>query len=581
MKKTLLFKVFSGYCIVTIVLSTLILAFSFPIIRHYHIETVAGNLKDLATVLKPQLTSALIEENSQRLDSIAKSLGSEIRARITVITLNGKVLADSDENPSVMDNHRTRTEVAQALEGTTGSFVRFSNTMKKEMLYVAIPIEKDKKIIGVIRVSQYLENIDNITNKIRVKIFQIALLIIGISLLAAFIFSRNLSRPLRELTNAAQRVAKNDFDVKVFLKNKDELRDLAESFNFMVGRIKTLFAELYKQKEEWNSIILSLREGFLILDKDEKVIFFNESFESIINNTPEKGRFYWEVIREPKLSELIREVRETKRDMLKEIEFNNRTFSCSATFLLSQKEIAIVFHDITDIKNLEKIKTDFVQNISHELRTPLTSIKGFIETLGETVKNAEQRRYIDIVKRNTDRLINIISDLLLLSELEERNAEPEYEKVDLKILIENSVKIFEQQLAEKGLSLTVTINPETPAIQGDAFKLEQMIINLLDNAIKYTDKGNISITLGPNGKTVILTVQDTGVGIPGDHLPRIFERFYVVDKSRSKKLGGTGLGLSIVKHIVILHNGKIDVESTLGVGTKCIVTFPLDPSVVL
>jgi len=581
MKKTLLFKVFSGYCIVTIILSALILAFSFPIIRHYHIETVAGSLKDLAMILSPQLTPMLIDGNSQRLDSIAKSLGREIHSRITVIAPDGKVLADSEKNPSVMDNHRTRTEVAQALEGTPGRFVRFSDTLKKEMLYVAIPIEKDKKVIGVIRLSQYLENIDNITNQIRLKIFQITFLIIGISLLAAFIFSRNLSKPLHELILAAQRVAKNDFNVKVFLKNKDELRDLAESFNFMVDQIKTLFAELYKQKEEWDSIILSLREGFLILDKDEKVVFFNESFKSMINTAPEKGRFYWEVIREPKLSELIREVRETKKDLMKEAEFNNRIFSCSATFLLSQKEIAIVFHDITDIKNLEKIKTDFVQNISHELRTPLTSIKGFIETLGETVKNAEQKRYIDIVKRNTDRLINIINDLLLLSELEEKNTEPEYEKVDLKVLIENSVKIFEQQLSEKGLNLAVAINPETPEIQGDAFKLEQMIINLLDNAIKYTDRGDISVSLGPHEKTVILTVQDTGVGIPGDQLPRIFERFYVVDKSRSKKLGGTGLGLSIVKHIVILHNGKIDVESTLGVGTKCIVTFPLDPSAAL
>jgi len=581
MKRTLFFKIFGGYFVLTIALSALILAFSFTVIRHYHIETIAGGLRDLATVIRAQISQPLIDGNLQRLDTLAKSSGKDTGTRITIIGFNGAVLADSEEDPKKMENHRTRTEVASALEGSPGRFVRFSDTLKREMLYVAVPVYKDKKVIGAVRLSQYLKNIDTITGRIRLSIFQITLFIIGASLVAAFIFSNSLSNPIHELIAASQRVAKNDFNVKVFLKNRDELRDLAENFNDMVSRIKMLFSELSRQKEEWNSVILSLREGFLILDKGEKVIFFNESFKSIINANPDKGKFYWEVIREPKLSELIKNVRETKHNHIKEIEFNNRTFSCSATFLNLQEEIAIVFHDITDIKNLEKIKTDFVQNVSHELRTPLTSIKGFIETLGEAVSSTEQKHYVDIVKRNTNRLINIINDLLLLSELEEKHMEPELEKVDLKVLMENSVKIFEQQLAEKGLDLAAAINPGAPIIKGDAFKLEQMIINLLDNAVKYTEKGGIVLSLEPGKNTVIFTIQDTGIGIPGDHLSRIFERFYVVDKSRSKRLGGTGLGLSIVKHIVLLHNGKIDVQSTPGVGTKVTVALPLDPALSL
>lgn len=581
MKRTLFFKIFGGYFVLTIALSALILAISFPVIRHYHIETVAGGLRDLATVIGAQISQPLIDGNFQRLDALTKSSGKDTGTRITIIAFNGIVLADSEEDPKKMENHRTRTEVASALEGSPGRFARFSDTLKREMLYVAVPVYKDKKVIGAVRLSQYLKNIDTITSRIRWSILQITLFIIGASLVAAFIFSNNLSKPIHELIVASQRVAKNDFNVKVFLKNRDELRDLADNFNDMVSRIKMLFSELSRQKEEWNSVILSLREGFLILDKGEKFVFFNESFKSIINANPEKGKFYWEAIREPKLSELIKNVRETKNNHIKEIEFNNRIFSCSATFLNVQEEIAIVFHDITDIKNLEKIKTDFVQNVSHELRTPLTSIKGFIETLGETVSNTEQKHYVDIVKRNTNRLINIINDLLLLSELEEKHMELEREKVDLKVLMENSVKIFEQQLAEKDLDLTVTINPSVPIIKGDAFKLEQMIINLLDNAVKYTEKGEITLLLEPGENKVIFTIQDTGIGIPGDYLSRIFERFYVVDKSRSKRLGGTGLGLSIVKHIVFLHNGKIDVQSTPGVGTKVTVALPLDPALSL
>ncbi len=581
MKRTLFFKIFGGYFVLTIALSALILAFSFTVIRHYHTETIAGSLRDLATVIRAQISQPLDDGNLQRLDALAKSSGKDTGTRITIIAFNGVVLADSEEDPKKMENHRTRAEVASALEGSPGRFVRFSDTLKREMLYVAVPVYKDKKVIGAVRLSQYLKNIDTITGRIRWSIFQITLFIIGASLVAAFIFSNSLSKPIHELIAASQRVAKNDFNVKVFLKNRDELKDLADNFNDMVSRIKMLFSELSRQKEEWNSVILSLREGFLILDKEEKVIFFNESFRSIINANPDKGKFYWEAIREPKLSELIKIVRETKQNHIKEIEFSNRTFSCSATFLNLQEEIAIVFHDITDIKNLEKIKTDFVQNVSHELRTPLTSIKGFIETLGEAVSNTEQKHYVDIVRRNTNRLINIINDLLLLSELEEKHMEPEREKVDLKVLMENSAKIFGQQLAEKGLDLAVAINPGTPVIEGDAFKLEQMIINLLDNAVKYTEKGGIALSLEPGKNTVIFTIQDTGIGIPGDHLSRIFERFYVVDKSRSKRLGGTGLGLSIVKHIVLLHNGKIDVQSSPGVGTKVTVALPLDPALPL
>ncbi|MDD5244837.1 MAG: ATP-binding protein [Syntrophorhabdaceae bacterium] len=578
MKKTIFFKIFGGYLIIIIILSALILSFSFSMMRHYHIETVANSLKNMAMVLSTQLSPMLSDNNMQRLDATVKESGQEIHTRITVIAVDGKVLADSEENPSKMENHGTRTEVAQALEGNTGRFLRTSKTLKQEMIYVAIPIVSGKKTIGVLRLSQYLKDIRTIVNQIRLKILLITFIIICISILIAFVFSRNLSKPLKELIAASERVAKKDFNTKVFLKNRGELRDLAESFNFMVSEIKLLVTELSQQKEEWDSMMLSLQEGFLILDRNEKVVFFNNSLQKMIPQNLEEGKFYWEAIREPKLSELVRDVRTTQQNCIKEIEFNNSIFSCGATFLNSQEEIAIVFHDITDMRNLEKIKTDFVQNVSHELRTPLTSIKGFIETLEDSVKDAEQKRYLDIIRRNTDRLINVINDLLLLSELEVRGAEPQYERTGLKTLIENSIKIFERQFAEKNLSLTLKIDAGTPDIKGDPFKLEQMLINLLDNAVKYTEKGGISLSLESDRATVTFTIQDTGIGIPGDHLSRIFERFYVVDKSRSKRLGGTGLGLSIVKHIVMLHNGKIDVESTPGTGTKVTVILPLDPS---
>ena len=260
--------------------------------------------------------------------------------------------------------------------------------------------------------------------------------------------------------------------------------------------------------------------------------------------------------------------------MSEELELNDRIYLCSATFLEAREETIVIFHDITERKNVEKMKRDFVVNVSHELRTPLTAIKGYVETLEEEV-DKKGRRYVEVIKRNTERLIAIVQDLLLLSELEEKES-LEIEKVNIKEIVENVIRISEHKLKEKKLDFRVNIENDIPPLRADFFKLEQMFVNLIDNAIKYTEKGEISVSAKHDQEKIIIEIKDTGIGIPKEHLNRIFERFYVVDKSRSRKLGGTGLGLSIVKHIVILHKGKIDVESTAGAGTKFTVTLPLE-----
>jgi two-component system phosphate regulon sensor histidine kinase PhoR len=577
MRKSIFLKIFSGYLVVIIILSGLILALSFTTIRNYYIDTTEKHLKDLGIVLKVQITPLLYEKKFQELDTFIKKLGKEIHTRITIVAPDGVVLSDSEENPKSMDNHRTRTEIAQALEGNIGRFLRVSETLKEQMLYIALPVEKDKKILGVLRLSLFLKDINTVISHTRNKILQISLLIITISLLIALIFSRSLSKPIKELSAAAKRIANEDFSARVLLKNNDELKELADSFNSMAVRMKTLFDELSRQKEELNSVISSLQEGFLVLDRDEKVLLSNYSFKKIIQNNIVEEKFYWETFREPKFDELIKKIRGTKSNFTEEISLNNRVFLCSATFLGTKEEIAVVFHDITDIKNLEKIKTDFVSNISHELRTPLAAIKGFAETLDDKMHSTENKHYLDIIRRNTDRLINIINDLLFLSELEEKSTKLELVEVDLKIIVENITKIFEQRLKEKSLFLNLDVEINLPPVKADPFKLEQMFINLIDNAVKYTENGGINISLKSKGDKVEITIEDTGIGIPEDHLPRIFERFYVVDKSRSKKLGGTGLGLSIVKHVVLLHNGNIDVESSLGKWTKFVIMLPANP----
>ncbi len=576
MKKTIFFKIFGGYLLLTTALCGFIIFFSFYIIRSSHIDTTAKDLTDLAISLQGEITPFVAAKDTQKLDVFVKELGKQIHTRITIMAPNGTVMSDSEENPLKMENHQTRTEMAQALEGHTGQFLRMSGTLKQEMLYIAIPVTKnDHKILYVLRVSRFLKEISATTNRLVEKIVITTIIIDLIGLLFAFLFARNIARPVKELSAALHKAALKNFKIRVFLRRNDELKELADSFNDMIAQMEGLFTELFRQKEELNSIISSLQEGLLALDAQDRVLFANASFKKIVNEDLQEGRFYWEVLREPKLNDLIRRVRADRLNSVEEIELNNKLFLCSLTFLGYEKEITIIFHDITEIRKLEKIKTDFVLNVSHELRTPLTSIKGFIETLEASTLSDENRHYMEIIKRNTDRLINVVNDLLTLSELEEKTTSLQMESVDLKNLIDRVLKIFEQQMKTKGFSLNLSVDPELPPVKGDPFKLEQVFINLLDNAIKYTEQGTISIEMKYREGQAVVLIQDTGPGILQEHLSRIFERFYVVDKSRSKKLGGTGLGLSIVKHIILLHNGTIDVSSTPGTGTEFTITLPV------
>jgi len=571
MKRTIFFKIFLNFCLIILSLSMLVFFFSFRAIKHHYINILSLELKNLAYTLNLKVLPLVEAKDYERLDSLVKEVGKNTNTRITIIAPDGRVLADSEKDPHLMENHSNRPEVIQAKTKGFGKSLRFSTTLKKEMLYVAIPIESNKKFLGILRVSLFLEDIDKLLSQLKLDLFGIVIFVTLFSLLGAIFFSRSLSRPLKELVSASKRIADGDFSVKVKFKRNDEVGELARSFNKMSEELKHLFDDLTLKQKELSSIISSLEEGLLVLDKEGRIILFNESFRKLARTNPE-GRHWWEVLRNPRVGELIEKAKKEKRISSENLELNEKEFLCSLVFIPFKEELVIVFHDITEFKKLEKIKTDLVVNVSHELRTPLTAIKGYVETLEEEIEG-DSKHYLDIIKRHTDRLINIVADLLLLSELEEKGLTQINEEVNLEKLVKDVFKIFEQKSKEKGLKLNL-ICEGNPVVEGDAFKLEQMFINLVDNAIKYTEKGEVLVCLKQADEEVIIKVKDTGIGIPKEHLDRIFERFYVVDKSRSKKLGGTGLGLSIVKHIVLLHNGKIDVKSSPGEGTEFIITFP-------
>jgi two-component system phosphate regulon sensor histidine kinase PhoR len=531
------------------------------------------NLKNIAIITSPQIVSYLEKKRFQEMDGFLKNLTGKINARVTVIDKEGTVLADTEKDPSVMENHKIRPEIIDALSSGVGKSMRLSVTLEEEMLYVALPIDKNGAILGVVRMSIPLKQVNSLLQALQLRILIGIAIVTLLSIGIAFFLSRGLSKPVDTLASAAENLAKGKFDTRVYLQTGGELKGLETSFNEMAGRMEGLFGNLSRKNEELDTIVSSIQEILVVLDKDGRVKLTNESFRKALNNEDVQDKFYWEVMRCPDFSELIMKVTEERKHRTEEIEFRDKHYLCSVTFLSSKEEMVVVLYDITDLKNLERVKKDFVANISHELRTPLTAIKGFVETLEEEedIKNVQ---YLEIIKRHTDRLMNIVNDLLLLSELEQAGTAHEVEDVNLVSLAENILKVFGQGAKSKGIELKLIAGESMKAVQADPFKLEQMFINLLDNAIKYTEKGEVSISLRQEDLKSIIEIQDTGIGIPGSHLPRVFERFYVVDKSRSKKLGGTGLGLSIVKHIVLLHGGTIDVESSLGIGTKFTVILP-------
>lgn len=572
--KLLSSKIFAGYLSVILVLTGLILFFSYQTIRQDYINNYINYLKNLNITLHNQIIEHIGTDSHDQLDLYIKKIGKRINTRITVVDTLGKVVADSDKDPKLMENHLARPEIQAALKHNIGTSTRFSQSLNQEMLYVAIPVIKDNRNLCMIRVSLYLSEIDEITDNLTYEIIRSALIVMILSLIGSLFFSKNISKPLKSLSLASGKVASGNFDVKVNTNRRDEIEELADNFNNMTGKLKSLFSEVNRKKDELNTIISTLQEGLVVLDNEGRIILCNQGFENLIGKTDLIGKLYWQLIEDYQfLSDMFYKIVQTKNSFSIEIEFNKASYLCSANYIESKREAVFLFHDISEFKKLEKIKKDFVVNVSHELRTPLTAIKGFVETLEDELEG-EHERYMEIIKRHTDRLINIVQDLLILAELEETNFSLLLTQADLNLLIENVVKIFIPKAKEKEIDINLDFKIN-PSVRLDAFRIEQVFVNLIDNAIKYTDKGFVNIKVDKNETHAIISIQDSGVGISKEDMERIFERFYIVDKSRSRRVGGTGLGLSIVKHIIQLHNGEIKLESQLGKGTKFVIHLPL------
>ncbi len=574
MRSSVFWRTFGGYLLVILVVVAAVLLFALGTVRERHIATLTRDLERQAVVSAELAGPVLADSQPARLQSLVEHLGEETGTRVTVVDTLGIVLGDSEEDPAKMENHGARPEIIQARRGNTGSSTRFSRTVEREMLYVAVPMRAGDRVVAVMRISLFLSDVNALLSQLGREIVLVAAVLVVLALLAAVVFAWSVSRPVQKLADAAHRVGDGDFEVRVSSRRSDEFGDLTDRFNDMVARLRSLVRAQTSQAEALGIIINSINEGLLVLDSRGRIRLANRSFVQLAGEEKLEGREYWDVVRDSNLGGLVKSTGRERPTGSAEVSFRQRRFICSAGYVESAEETVVTFHDITEIARMAQMKRDLVVNVSHELRTPLTAIKGFVETMEET-ESDENRRYLKIIGRHTERLINIVKDLLVLSELEERDLEPKTRPVDLGGLVENVLKTFERRVAEKGLDLELEIEPGVGTVEADAFKLDQVFINLIDNAVKYTDSGCVKVTISRHNGGVKIDVADTGIGIPKHQLSRVFERFYVTDKARSRKLGGTGLGLSIVKHIVLLHGGSIEVESEPGRGTVFTVFLPV------
>ena len=583
-KGKLFIRTFISYVTIIALVFILIYFFSQDTIRNFYMEELQTHLSQVGHSLEPEVLDLYEKGDKKGVDLLVKELREKVDIRMTVIEPDGTVIADSENNPAEMENHGDRPEILQALRGEIQDNTRFSSTMREYMLYLAMPVEKNGETKLVLRVSLYLSQIKQLVNQLKWKIAVALLVLFILALIMAWYFSRGISNPVKEIAAATRKFASGDFEVKIFPTKKDELGEVAASFNDMVRQQKSLFDKLSENKEELQAIIGSIKEGLLVITSEGRITLCNESFERIVGKKNTSGCAYWEVLRIPDFENFVKKAIETEESFYEEIELDNQAYMVGFNPMSHGEKVVIIFRDITSFKQLEKMKKDFVVNLTHELKTPLTAIKGFMETLAEE-ENINNTQYVEIINRHTERMNQIVSDLLVLSDLEdlEEGKRPiEFEPINLKEMVTNILKIYKEKIKEKDLELEVDIRENLPPFNGEKFKMEQMFINLVDNAVKYTDKGKITIAITKPEKKdksdccIEIQVKNTGLPIPTKSLPRIFERFYVVDKSRSRKLGGTGLGLSIVKHVVLLHKGEISADSTAEQGTILTIRLPLN-----
>jgi len=551
----------------------------------FYIEQLKISLRNEAKLLisKERINfdnNILNQEIRNNFDQWSKKWSEEIDARITIINKNGVVIADSTYNSDEMDNHLNRPEIQKVIKGNkTGSAIRRSDTLKIDMLYMALPVIKDGEIAAFMRLAKSLEEINTVIKQNLKNYFIFFLVILFLSLILLGRFTSNLIKPIQKMSKIAAKIADGNYGDSINLESHSkEIDKMIQQFNLMSKKLEKKINEISEEKNKAEAILSSMVDGVIATDKNGEIMLINPAAREMlfIDEKDVKNKDFIQVVRNYKINELLEKVLKENTIISKEIVLQReeeKILRCHFASITNEnndiKGGVIVFTDITELRRLEQVRKDFVANVSHELKTPLTSIIGYVDTLLEN-KNIEEKtsnKFLEIIKDEADRLGILIQDLLNLSKFEDGN--PDLQPGDINKLIVKTVSILKEKANKKNIIIETELEKDINQVYLIKEQIEQVMINLIDNAIKYTpENGEIKVKTLNRSDKILVEVEDNGIGIPEKDKQRIFERFYRVDKARSRSMGGTGIGLSIVKHIIKSHDSEINLESESGKGSK-------------
>jgi len=532
------------------------------------------------------ITSSPPGDRAALRDWVAKIAASN--DRVTVIAADGQVLADSQSDPSTMENHAGRPEIRDALAKGDGQSIRHSVTINRDLLYYAVRLSSAGAPPVVLRFALPLQAVDQVIGEFRTRLWLASLVMLLVTGAASLFISRSFSDRVDRLTKFSLRVAEGDFRPIEADRTGDALDSLAVSLNQTAAQLDRTIRTLTEERNLSSAILGSMVEGVAVVNASERLLFANRGFAEILDLDvpPQSGRALVEVVRQTELIEAVREVLKGEPRVETEIvtgTLRQHFFAATVAAVRAAETsgAVIVLHDITELRKLERVRRDFVANVSHEFKTPLTAIQGFAETLlAGAIDDPQNRlRFLEIILEHSRRLARLTDDLLKLSKMDADRLELEISRLSVSQFVESCVETTHRPAAEKDLRISVNLQQPLPDIAADRRRLAEVLQNLLDNAMQYTPSGGqIMVGASADGAEVTFTVSDTGIGIPQADQFRIFERFYRVDVARSREVGGTGLGLSIAKHLVEAHGGRIWVESEVGQGSQFYFTVPIfDP----
>ncbi|MCL7747770.1 two-component system histidine kinase PnpS [Halalkalibacter alkaliphilus] len=550
----------------------------------FYINNLTDRVEKEASLAAYMLAEyGLEEENAQKR---ALEIAEMLDSRVTIILLDGTVIGESATDPKTMDNHLLRPEIEAIENEESVSYIRYSETVQDELLYYAVPIiEENGNKLGYMRLGLSTSTLADMTEKIW--------FILGISFTVAFIIivtityrvTNEMIGPIESATVVANELAEGNYKARTSEGKRDEIGQLSRSINILAFNLEKLTKRDQAQKERMETLIDNMGSGLILINTKGDISLINRACQEIFEENTDlwQSQLYHDVIQHKELIKIVQTIFMTEKKQRMQIHFpvhlEVRHFEVYAAPVMSKsdklKGIVLVLHDITELKKLEQVRTDFVANVSHELKTPVTSIKGFTETLLDGAMNTEplREKFLTIIANESERLQSLIQDLLDLSRIEQAYFQLNWQRTNLQEIVSEVIELLKDKAEEKQIDLQMFVEGNT-TLEGDMERIKQIAINVINNAIMYTPvSGSIKMFIKGNEETITLEITDTGVGISEKDLPRIFERFYRVDRARSRNSGGTGLGLAIVKHLVEAHQGKIVVNSLVGKGTTFTITF--------